>query len=128
MKFDCDETPEQEHVRTVFVSNLAPSVTVGDLYRHLAAATRLRPQQTFLERGTNGEPAGYAFLMMRTEEEAIRLVARGLPPLLRRTTYVARRQPRSRGGRLMDYFLLLLDGQAQARSFPQGQGGTLPVV
>src|SRR5262249_24922087 len=74
-----------------------------------------------------GTPAGYAFLTMRSEEDAARLVASGLPPLLGRTRVVARRQPRS-GGRLMDYFLLLLDGQAQARSFSQGQGGTLPVV
>jgi hypothetical protein len=80
--------------RTVFVRNLHTTVTTADVARHVAAACGLQPVDVFLQRKADGTIAGFGFVEMRTEEQAARLVAAGLPPFAGRALVVSRRRPR----------------------------------
>jgi hypothetical protein len=88
-----DETRVQRMRRTVVVANLSWTVTTADIAKHIERACGVRPLDVFLERKPNGTLAGFGFVEMRTEEDAARVVAVGLPPLTGRALVVRRRPP-----------------------------------
>jgi hypothetical protein len=67
-------------------------VITADVARHVAACG-LQPVDVFLQRKPDGTIAGFGFVEMRTEEDAARVVATGLPALAERPLVVKRRRP-----------------------------------
>jgi len=90
----CDDSRAQRAARTVFVGGLGTTATAGDVVRHVERASGRRPLDVFLNRRANGTLAGFGFVEMRSEDDAARVVAAGLPPLAGRPLIVKRRRRR----------------------------------
>jgi RNA recognition motif-containing protein len=90
-----DETRAQRTRRTIFVGNLPDAATTADVAGHVERACGSRPLDVFLLRRPDGRLAGVGYVELRTEADAARVIAAGLPELAGRPLVVDRRRPRA---------------------------------